>query len=108
MGATDSETVGHAASAFDRAYRRGLVEAVPSDIYKQLIRDPQNRLLATLPSGTQERYAEIRALVTGVTAMWWRRSRRGSDWSASAAPVTLAALRRDLIAQLPQTGPIFV
>jgi len=39
------------------------------DIYHQLIRDPQDRLLTTLPTGTQERYAEIWALVTGVTAI---------------------------------------
>jgi 5-methylthioadenosine/S-adenosylhomocysteine deaminase len=40
-----------------------------SDIYKQLVREPQNRLLAALPPKTQLRYAEIRALVAGVTAI---------------------------------------
>jgi 5-methylthioadenosine/S-adenosylhomocysteine deaminase len=37
--------------------------------YKKLIRDPQNSLLSALPSGTQLRYAEIRALVGGATAI---------------------------------------
>jgi 5-methylthioadenosine/S-adenosylhomocysteine deaminase len=40
-----------------------------SDIYRRLIRDTQNRLLTALPLGTEERYAEIRALVGGVTAI---------------------------------------
>lgn len=40
-----------------------------SQLYRQLIRDPQNRLLAALPRRTQSRYAEIRALVGGVTAI---------------------------------------
>lgn len=40
-----------------------------SDLYRQLVRDPQNRLMATLPAWTQLRYAEIRALTGGVTAI---------------------------------------
>jgi 5-methylthioadenosine/S-adenosylhomocysteine deaminase len=40
-----------------------------SDIYHELVRDPQNRLLKALPPHTQLRYAEIRALVGGVTAI---------------------------------------
>ncbi len=40
-----------------------------SDPYHTLIRDPQNTLLAKLPARTQLRYAEIRALVGGVTAI---------------------------------------
>ncbi len=40
-----------------------------SKIYQQLVREPQNTLIATLPGGTQLRYAEIRALVGGVTAI---------------------------------------
>jgi 5-methylthioadenosine/S-adenosylhomocysteine deaminase len=40
-----------------------------SDPYHVLIREPQNQLLTTLPSGTQLRYAEIRALVGGATAI---------------------------------------
>jgi 5-methylthioadenosine/S-adenosylhomocysteine deaminase len=40
-----------------------------SELYKQLVRDPQNRLLTALPAQTQLRYAEIRALVGGVTAI---------------------------------------
>ncbi len=40
-----------------------------SDEYHSLIRDTQNTLLAELPRQTQARYAEIRALVGGVTAI---------------------------------------
>ncbi|HEV3401479.1 MAG TPA: amidohydrolase family protein [Acidimicrobiales bacterium] len=40
-----------------------------SDLYRALVRAPQNRLLEALPPGTQNRYAEIRALVGGVTAV---------------------------------------
>ncbi len=37
--------------------------------YHNVVRDPQNKLTTALPSGTQLRYAEIRALVGGVTAI---------------------------------------
>ena len=40
-----------------------------SPIYKQLVREPQNILIDRLPPGTELRYAEIRALVGGVTAI---------------------------------------
>jgi len=40
-----------------------------SDLYKQLVRQPQDRLLKAVPPKTQLRYAEIRALVGGVTAI---------------------------------------
>ncbi len=40
-----------------------------SDAYRSLIRDPQNQLLKDLPTGTQLRYAEIRSLVGGTTAI---------------------------------------
>jgi cytosine/adenosine deaminase-related metal-dependent hydrolase len=40
-----------------------------SDLYRQIVRDPQNRLRDVLKSQTQLRYAEIRALVGGVTAI---------------------------------------
>jgi 5-methylthioadenosine/S-adenosylhomocysteine deaminase len=40
-----------------------------SDIYRRLVREPQNALLGALPAWTQLRYAEIRALVGGVTAI---------------------------------------
>ena len=40
-----------------------------SDLYKQLVREPQNRLLKALKPKTQLRYAETRALVGGVTAI---------------------------------------
>ena len=37
--------------------------------YQDLVRNPQNELIKQLPKGTQLRYAEIRALVGGVTAI---------------------------------------
>lgn len=40
-----------------------------SDQYHSLIRDPEDSLITSLPKGTQLRYAEIRALVGGVTAI---------------------------------------
>jgi 5-methylthioadenosine/S-adenosylhomocysteine deaminase len=40
-----------------------------SDIYKELVRRPQDRLIGAVPPQTQLRYAEIRALVGGVTAI---------------------------------------
>jgi 5-methylthioadenosine/S-adenosylhomocysteine deaminase len=40
-----------------------------SELYQLLVRDPQNRLREVLPAKTQLRYAEIRALVGGVTAI---------------------------------------
>lgn len=40
-----------------------------SELYQQLVRDPQNHLLEVLPPGAELRYAEIRALVGGVTAI---------------------------------------
>jgi 5-methylthioadenosine/S-adenosylhomocysteine deaminase len=40
-----------------------------SEQYHALIRKPQDKLAKALPSGTQLRYAEIRALVGGVTAI---------------------------------------
>jgi 5-methylthioadenosine/S-adenosylhomocysteine deaminase len=40
-----------------------------SEPYHALVRDPQNVLLTKLPPHTQLRYAEIRALVGGVTAI---------------------------------------
>jgi cytosine/adenosine deaminase-related metal-dependent hydrolase len=40
-----------------------------SELYQQLVRGPQNRILKALPPKTQLRYAEVRALVGGVTAV---------------------------------------
>lgn len=40
-----------------------------SAVYQALVRDPQNVLLTKLPPRTEVRYAEIRALVGGVTAI---------------------------------------
>jgi 5-methylthioadenosine/S-adenosylhomocysteine deaminase len=40
-----------------------------SEVYHQLVRDPQDLLLAKVPAGTELRYAEIRALAGGVTAI---------------------------------------
>jgi 5-methylthioadenosine/S-adenosylhomocysteine deaminase len=63
-----------------------------SEIYDALVRDPQNKLLAALPPKTQLRYAEIRALVAGVTAIQGTGGpatvgRAGwSSWSRSAIP----------------------
>lgn len=37
--------------------------------YRELVRDPQNAMIPKLPKGTQLRYAEIRAIVGGVTAI---------------------------------------
>lgn len=40
-----------------------------SEDYQELVRGPQNKLLGELPPKTQLRYAEIRAVVGGVTAI---------------------------------------
>lgn len=40
-----------------------------SDVYRALVRDPQNVLIDQVPPGTQTRYAEVRALVGGVTGI---------------------------------------
>jgi 5-methylthioadenosine/S-adenosylhomocysteine deaminase len=40
-----------------------------SDAYHALVRDPQNVLLTKVPAQTQLRYAEVRALVAGVTGI---------------------------------------
>ena len=40
-----------------------------SEVYHQLVRDPQDVLLTKVPAGTELRYAEIRALAGGVTAI---------------------------------------
>ena len=40
-----------------------------SDLYKELVRRPQDRLLKAVPPKTQLRYSEVRALVGGVTAI---------------------------------------
>jgi cytosine/adenosine deaminase-related metal-dependent hydrolase len=40
-----------------------------SDVYRALVRNPQNALLEQVPPGTQTRYAEVRALVGGVTGI---------------------------------------
>lgn len=55
-----------------------------SDLYHQLVRDPQNELVTRLPSGTQLRYAEVRALVGGVTAIQGASARTAQ---ASAEPL---------------------
>ncbi len=78
-----------------------------SDIYRQLIRDPQNRLLGALPLGTQERYAEVRALVGGVTAIQGASGREVTDTHSVVRHVDLpifgAARARTLI-DLPFAG----
>ncbi|MEP6697851.1 MAG: hypothetical protein ABJA34_13385 [Pseudonocardiales bacterium] len=40
-----------------------------SDLYKKLVRDPQDSLLSQVRAHVQLRYAEVRALVGGVTAI---------------------------------------
>lgn len=40
-----------------------------SEVYKALVRNPQNVLIAQVPPRTQSRYAEVRALVGGVTGI---------------------------------------
>ena len=40
-----------------------------SDTYHELVRDPQNKLIDALPAHTQTRYAEVRALIAGVTGI---------------------------------------
>lgn len=51
--------------------------------YKALVRDPQNTILSTLPAKTQTRYAEVRALVGGVTGI----QGASSASSASSEPL---------------------
>jgi 5-methylthioadenosine/S-adenosylhomocysteine deaminase len=51
-----------------------------SDVYHRLIRDPQNTLLTKVPPRTELRYAEVRALVGGTTAI-----QGASSGSATAA-----------------------
>jgi hypothetical protein len=59
-----------------------------SDIYHQLVRDPQNLLLTQVPPRTQLRYAEIRVLVGGVTAIQGATgppsTRTANRWSATS------------------------
>jgi cytosine/adenosine deaminase-related metal-dependent hydrolase len=40
-----------------------------SEVYRALVRDPANTLIEAVPPGTQTRYAEVRALVGGVTGI---------------------------------------
>ena len=40
-----------------------------SEVYRRLVREPQDLLLRALPAKTQLRYSEVRALVGGVTAI---------------------------------------
>jgi 5-methylthioadenosine/S-adenosylhomocysteine deaminase len=61
-----------------------------SDVYQALVRDPQNRLLEALPPGTELRYAEIRALVAGTTAI---QGASGKTRSADEALVRNVDLR---------------
>jgi 5-methylthioadenosine/S-adenosylhomocysteine deaminase len=50
-----------------------------SQTYQALVRDPQNLLLTQVPAGTQTRYAEVRALVGGVTGI------QGASGASTAA-----------------------
>jgi hypothetical protein len=40
-----------------------------SDVYRNLVRNPQNKLIEAVPPQTQSRYAEVRALIAGVTGI---------------------------------------
>jgi hypothetical protein len=55
-----------------------------SDVYHQLVRDPQNVLLTKVPARTELRYAEVRALVGGVTAI---QGASGATRSADSEPL---------------------
>lgn len=55
-----------------------------SNAYHQLVRDPQNTLLTKVPPGTELRYAEIRALVGGVTAI---QGASGASRAAGSEPL---------------------
>ncbi|GAA6526073.1 amidohydrolase family protein [Intrasporangium sp. DVR] len=55
-----------------------------STAYKQLVRDPQNALRDAVPPQTQTRYAEVRALVGGVTGIQGAAS---ASSSAAAEPL---------------------
>ena len=63
--------------------------------YKALVRDPQNVLLDAVPPKTQTRYAEVRALVGGVTGIQGasgassaRRSRSCATWTSGPSGPT--------------------
>jgi cytosine/adenosine deaminase-related metal-dependent hydrolase len=58
-----------------------------SDPYHALVRDPQNVLLTTVPPKTQVRYAEVRALVGGVT---------GIQGASGASTATMEPLVRNV------------
>jgi 5-methylthioadenosine/S-adenosylhomocysteine deaminase len=58
-----------------------------SDTYQALVRDPQNKLISALPPQTQSRYAEVRALIAGVT---------GIQGASRASTTTVEPLVRNL------------
>ncbi|MDN5767368.1 MAG: amidohydrolase family protein [Humibacillus sp.] len=58
-----------------------------SDPYHELVRDPQNTLLEQVPAHTQTRYAEVRALVGGVT---------GIQGASGASTATMEPLVRNV------------
>lgn len=58
-----------------------------SDPYHELVRDPQNTLLEKVPPRTQTRYAELRALVGGVT---------GIQGASGASTATMEPLVRNV------------
>jgi len=60
-----------------------------SDLYQALVRDPQNRLLEALPPGTQLRYAEVRAVAGGTTAIQGASGRTSSADEALVRNVDL-------------------
>lgn len=58
-----------------------------SDTYHELVRNPQNKLIKSLPPHTQSRYAEVRALIAGVT---------GIQGASGASTATVEPLVRNL------------
>lgn len=58
-----------------------------SEPYRELVRDPQNALIGQVPAHTQTRYAEVRALVGGVT---------GIQGASGASTATMEPLVRNV------------
>ncbi len=79
-----------------------------SPLYAQVVREPQNRLLRELPPRTQSRYAEIRALVGGVTSIQGASGRYPSKDEALVRNVDLSifgAHRARAMIDLPVDDP---
>jgi cytosine/adenosine deaminase-related metal-dependent hydrolase len=65
-----------------------------SDLYKQLIADPQDRLIPGLPRQTELRYSQVRALVGGVTAV------QGASWrDAGSSPSLIRTVDQQIFGE---------